>query len=334
MSQESPLDIPYRLHPRLVSSIKSSGSMVVSGAEQAVEVPLDMFQALMMFSEPRTARQAFDMLDVDVDLDEFGRIVDGFVEHGLLRRDQASDDGPSLRELLDPAVFGDAARVDEIAGWMRAGRAIIIPDALHGDLAEAVHDDLQRLTEWTPSESGHDFFHHRSCVVDRIAGRSPALTRCGQLFTSAATRRFMAELSGQDCAGESHAAASWYRPGEYALPHDDFATGYARSVAFIWYLTKDWRQEWGGALFWCPTGQYIRPGFNVLIMFRVMPANVHLVCPVALGATARRLTINGFWHRSVRSSPPDRIPEAALVSPRAYGPPPPEASGSSPVLVL
>jgi hypothetical protein len=167
-----------------------------------------------MFAEPRTARQAFELLDVDIDLEEFGRIVDRLVDHGLLGRDPADEDGPSLRDLLDPAVFRDAERVHEIAGWMRDGRAIVIPDALQADLAEDVHADLQRWTQWTPVERGHDFFHYRTCVVDRIAGRSPALTRCDRLFSSAATRRFIAELSGQDCAGELHASASWYRPGE------------------------------------------------------------------------------------------------------------------------
>jgi hypothetical protein len=70
----------------------------------------------------------------------------------------------------------------------------------------------------------------------------------------------------------------------------------------------------------------------MLIMFRVTSANLHMVCPVALGATGRRLTINGFWHRSARGAPPDRVPGTAVVSPRAYGPSPP-ASGS-PILVL
>jgi len=334
MSQESSLDIRYQLNPHLGISVKTTESMVVSCAQNVVELPLDMFQALMTFAEPRTARQAFEMFDADIDLAEFGRIVYGFVEHGLLARNQAGYEGASLQELLDPAVSRNAARVAEIAGSMRDGRAIVIPDALDADFAEDVHDDLHRLTHWTPSEGGHDFFHYRNCGVGNLAGRGPALTRCSQLFASAATRRFMAEISGQDCAGESDVTASWYRPGEYALPHDDSAIDSPRSVAFIWYLTKDWRQEWGGALFWCPTGQYIRPAFNVLVMFRVMRSNMHLVCPVALGATAKRLTINGFWHRSTRSPPLDQISKTALVSPRAYGPVPAPRADSSPILVL
>ena len=118
------------------------------------------------------------------------------------------------------------------------------------------------------------------------------------------------------------------------MPHNDIGVNDSRAVAFIWYLTRSWRQEWGGALFWCPTGQYIKPEFNVLIMFRVTPENMHFVCPVAAGATERRLTVNGFWHRSQPSSALARIPEDALVSPRAYGPQAPQAAALSPVIVL
>lgn len=185
MSQKSPLNIPYQITPHLIGSIKTSELMMVSCGQNVVELTLDMFHALMMFAEPRTARQAFKMLEVDIDLAEFGRIVDGFVEHGLLGRKQDGDAGPSLGELLNPAVFRKAARVDEIADSMRDGRAIVIPDALDADLAEAVHGDLHRLTHWTPSEGSHDFFHYRNCGVGHLEGRSPALTRCSQLFASA-----------------------------------------------------------------------------------------------------------------------------------------------------
>jgi hypothetical protein len=46
---------------------------------------------------------------------------------------------------------------------------------------------------------------------------------------------------------------------------------------------------------------------------------------------AKRLTINGFWHRSKPSAPRDGVPEDAWVSARMYGPQAPEAA---PVVVL
>lgn len=334
MSTEAFLDTPYSLNPRIVSTIKSSDSMAVFGAGAPLELPLDLFQVLMAFAEKQTARQVFEGLDVDVDIDEFARVVAEFFDRGLLRREQPVDDTHNLRDLLNPKIFSDPALVDKIGGWIRQGRAIIIPDALPADLAERVHRDLEGSTQWSLVEGGHDFFHHRNCVIESLEDRSPALTECSLLFKSTATRRFIGELSGRDCAGEAGSAAAWYRPGEYALPHDDTAANDTRSVAYIWYLTKDWRQDWGGALFWCPTGQYVSPRFNVLTIFQVAPSSVHLICPVALTATAKRLTINGFWHRAERRTPPLPIAPEAVVSPRAYGPPAPDDPELFPIIVL
>ena len=171
-------------------------------------------------------------------------------------------------------------------------------------------------------------------MIPQLDDLSPALARCGRVFRSVATRRFISELSGADCSGDARIAAAWYRPNDYAMPHDDSNTRDPRSVAYIWYLTKEWCPEWGGALFWCPTGQYIIPRFNMLVMFNVTHANMHGVCPVSTAMTAKRLTINGFWHGTgVR---PTVIPDLrdSPISPRAYGPMPPEDEGLGPVIIL
>jgi hypothetical protein len=334
MSLESALDISYRLNPRMVSAIKSADSMAIFGTGEPLELPLALFQVLMAFAEGRTARQAFQMLDTDIDLEEFGKIIGDFVRRELLKPERPIDDEPGLQEVLNPSVFANAAVVDKIGGWLRQGRAILIPDALSADLADRVHRDLYESTQWSFAEGGHDFFHRRNSVITELEGQTSALTTCNRVFKSTATRRFIGALSGQDCTGEARVTAAWYRPGEYALPHDDSAASDPRSVAYIWYLTKEWRQEWGGALFWCPTGQYICPKFNMLVMFTVVPSNVHFICPVAPGATGKRLTINGFWRRSKQVSPAATISADAVVSPRAYGPHAPEDPELSPIVVL
>jgi hypothetical protein len=313
------LDVRLGINPRLVSSIKSAGSLAVFGAGTALELPLALFQVVMAFAEPATPRDAFDQLELDVDLAEFDRIIAGFVDRGLLVAERPADDDPGLEPVLGPRL-GDAAARARIAGWLRDGRAVLIPDALPGGLADDVHRDLCGSDAWRIAEGAHDFFHYRNTGIEQIEGRSTALTACHRLFCSPATRRFVAELTGEDCGGEARVAAAWYRPGEYALPHDDTAGHQGRSVAYIWYLTRGWRAAWGGALFWCPTGQYICPGFNALLMFRVTPSNLHFICPVAPSATERRLTINGFWHRAGEPPPSVAIPDGAVISPRAYGP--------------
>jgi len=79
------LDTPYCLHGRMVTSIKSSHSMAVFAGGKAFELSLDLFQVLMTFAEKKTPRQAFAVLDTDVNLDSFREIVSEFVERGLLR---------------------------------------------------------------------------------------------------------------------------------------------------------------------------------------------------------------------------------------------------------
>jgi hypothetical protein len=244
MDPESNLDTLYSLNPRIVSSIRSPESMVVFGTGASLELPLDLFRVLMTFAEKTTTRQAFESLEVDIDIDEFAKIIRDFFDRGLLRHEQLVDDEHGLPQLLNPRIASDPALVDKIGSYLRQGRAIVIPDALPADLAERVYSDLDRATSWNLVEGGHDFFHYRNCVIEGLEDRTPALTECCRLFRSTATRRFIGELSGEDCAGKAGVAAAWYRPGEYALPHDDSAADAPRSVAYIWYLTKSWRQDW------------------------------------------------------------------------------------------
>jgi Rps23 Pro-64 3,4-dihydroxylase Tpa1-like proline 4-hydroxylase len=328
------LDEPYLVNPSIVGSIKSVDSMTILGIGNPFELPLALFQVLMGFAEAKTPREAFAVLDVDVPLDEFGKIVGDLAERGLLTRERPVDRERNLREFLEARMLPDAASIDKVSVWMRQGRAIIVPDALPADLAEQAHQDLSRSSRWVATESGHDFFHLRSSVIPHLGGHTAALTECERLFKCSATRAFISELSGEDCTGEASVAAAWYRPNEYALPHDDTNASNPRAVAYVWYLTKDWKREWGGALFWCPTGQYICPRFNMLVMFKVMPSNMHLICPIAPTATGKRLTINGFWNRSRLSTPLAALDPGALISPRAYGPCAPEALELGPVVVL
>jgi Rps23 Pro-64 3,4-dihydroxylase Tpa1-like proline 4-hydroxylase len=334
MNPESLLDVVCRVTPGILSSIKTVDSVALLGAVAPLELSLSLFQVLMAFAEKTTARQVFHTLDTDVGIDEFGRIIKEFFDHGLLQPDFPSEDGPSLQQFLGDRVFASPTLTDKVRHAMRQGRAIVVPDALPAELAERVHHELDRSNRWTVAEDGHDFYHYRTSGIEQFAAHGGALAECGKLFCSSATRRFIGELSGQDCTGTAYAAAAWYRPGEYALPHDDLRFDTSRSVSYIWYLTKDWRPEWGGALFWCPTGQYVSPKFNTLVMFNVTPSNMHFVCPVAPTATGKRLTINGFWHHAKQWSPPVSVPPDTWISPQACGEPRAENPDLLPIVVL
>ena len=58
---------------------------------------------------------------------------------------------------------------------------------------------------------------------------------------------------------------------------------------------KEWRPEWGGALFWCPRSAYVPPQFNSLILFNIGQDSAHFVTTVSPDAQGKRLTINGWW---------------------------------------
>ena len=92
-------------------------------------------------------------------------------------------------------------------------------------------------------------------------------------------------------------SASWYQSGDHSLPHTDKtsnAAGENRQVAFVWHLAKEWRPEWGGALFWCPRSAYVPPQFNSLILFNVGDDSAHFVTTVSPDAQGKRLAINGL----------------------------------------
>jgi Rps23 Pro-64 3,4-dihydroxylase Tpa1-like proline 4-hydroxylase len=319
MNAESLLDEPYWLNPRVVSSIGGPDSMIVSGIGATFELSFDLFRVLVRFTERMTTRHAFHVLEIDIGIDEFAQIVSDFHDRGLLQRDESADDKYDLRHYLNPLLFGRPEFVSKIGDSIRQGRAVIIPDALPIALAERAYSDLDRASNWRPTEGGHDFFHYKVCVLDSIDDRTPALAECKQLLTSSPTRRFINELSQQDCAGDAGVVATWYRAGEYALPHDDSLDDSRRSIAYIWYVTKDWQREWGGSFFWCPTGQYVVPRFNMLTIFRVQPENVHLVCPVASGATRKRLAVSGFWRRADGSAASPPVEASTAVSHQIYG---------------
>jgi len=66
-----------------------------------------------------------------------------------------------------------------------------------------------------------------------------------------------------------------------------------RDIAFVWQLAKNWRSDWGGALFWCPKALYLQLVFNTLLLFNVRPDTNHFVTQVSPYAQGKRLTICG-----------------------------------------
>lgn len=302
------MDMKYTVKEGLRFAVQGPETVAVILGSAALDIPVDLLHIAMAFARPSTVESAYRTLDVDSDLQSFASAVDTLIARGVLEpvRDRRA---PSLLTLLSSRIDREVLREH-----LSNGRLVVIPDAFPVEFAEAVYADLI-ATPWL----ARDAQGFRYCAVDLLDGRSETLTRLHNMWQ--ASRDDMTDVSGTDCSGGSRASAAWYRPGDYSVPHNDTRSG-VKAVAFNWYLTKDWREDWGGSLFWCPTGQHVYPLFNTLSLFRVMPSNLHAVCHVSPRALGRRMSINGFFQKDIDFDPFLALPESAaapLVTRPIYG---------------
>jgi 2OG-Fe(II) oxygenase superfamily len=219
----------------------------------------------------------------------------------------ALDAAASLQTYLSPHVLADDA-VRRIATGIAAGKLVLLRNALREPFAERMFQCLDTFVDWklhetySQSPRGREHrdpfqYHHHNIYDESVY--PPDLKWCQDIFSSEETTRLIGQLSGQDCSGSTSFSASWYQPGDHSLPHNDRVISdkpnEVRTVAFVWHLSKDWRPEWGGALYWCPTLRYVPPSFNTLALFVVTRVSTHFVTQVSPYARTKRLAINGWW---------------------------------------
>ena len=201
----------------------------------------------------------------------------------------------SIETYLNPAVTKHA---DVIGAHLAAGRLVVIRDAFQPAFAERTYRSLHTCTAWQAYEKYDPDFHYHHHNVYKVDDFPADLAACRRVFDGHGSKALMSRLSGRDCRGPLAFSASWYLPGDHSLPHTDAVASAAdanRQVAFVWHLAKDWRSEWGGALFWCPRNLYLAPRFNTLVLFNVGPDSFHFVTTVSPYAESKRLTVNGWW---------------------------------------
>jgi hypothetical protein len=207
---------------------------------------------------------------------------------------------PSLRE---PSLIEEAGRRLAIGGL------IVIRDAFEPEFAERMHRSLDACASWRVYEKYEEYFHYHHHNLYLKNEYPQDLAWCNKIFDSAATKRWVTRLSDRSCSGPTVFSASWYLPGDHSLPHNDAIVSgddANRQVAFVWHLAKDWRSEWGGALFWCPKALHLPPLFNTLLLFNVGPETSHFVTQVSPYAQGKRLAINGWWTGSAPRGKPVR----------------------------
>ncbi len=204
----------------------------------------------------------------------------------------------SIETYLRPSLRGPGSALKDAIPRLAAGGLVEIRDAFEPDFAERMYRSLDSCTTWRLYENYEKDFHYHHHNLYNPDEYPADLAWCSKVFDSSSTKAWVTRLSGRSCLGPAEVYASRYLPGDHSLPHNDAAdsgANFNRQVAFVWHLAKDWRSEWGGALYWCPKASYLPPVFNTLWLFNVGPESTHFVTHVSPYAQGKRLAINGWW---------------------------------------
>ena len=131
--------------------------------------------------------------------------------------------------------------------------------------------------------------------LPHAAGR--AFEQFAQFLNGAGFKTLVADVTGLDTIRFIDAQATIYTHGHFLNSHDDAVAGKNREAAYVFGLTKGWRDDWGAQLLFPHGGEVrgFRPAFNSLRLFAV--PRPHLVSYVPPYVTARRLSVTG-WLRS------------------------------------
>lgn len=221
----------------------------------------------------------------------------------------------SIEDYLNPVHTKNPETMSRIAKQLQEGDVVVLRDAFRPEFAEMVYAELSHKdVAWELNEAyfpdGYGHRHHN--VYDR-SDWSARLNSTFDVFRDEASKAFMAKLTGRDCSGETVGAPSWYKEGDHSLPHTDWVG--QRTVAYVWHLSKNWKPEWGGALYWAQHDHGVATypaSFNTLVLFSVTTTSAHFVTTVSPHHKGKRLTFNGWWQSSWLPAADDETVEDVL----------------------
>jgi len=218
--------------------------------------------------------------------------------------------------MLNPDLLNNKALLRE---QLRKPYAIL-ENALIPEVAEALYEELTGFDGWVYQDQqslsaeqiayqethapGYTFSRHKlQFGVDKLP---PILQRLREYLISEPVRVWMTEVSGRHC-DDFEGGAAMLAEGGHIADHNDYGifrrpedgAMLTRSLTFNYYLTRNWRPEWGGHFIWNRPYKKLAPSFNTLVMFLVGQSSTHSVEDVNPAAGEPRLAVTG-WYRTVR----------------------------------
>lgn len=222
------------------------------------------------------------------------------------KRRRATEDCPFAAYVESVAAMRDwLARHGDLDALLRQGGGVAtIPDFLPGEVAEAALRQLQEIpdaawrrccdSDMRGGESEEQMETHRFSVcepatADVIDGLSRALwVARPQCLPSFSALRFGAgDYIG--CRDD--------RAQAEVLGADGRSTVFSRAVGAVLYLSKGWKEQFGGDFVDYSAGREqsrrIAPAFNTLLLFEV--PRKHAISPVRQSAAPPLFAVHGWW---------------------------------------
>jgi len=179
---------------------------------------------------------------------------------------------------------------------------LVLPNAFLPEVAETLYTELQATQAWSAEKFENELYEfERDRISFDAADAPPSLTRMYEYLRSSEMLGWFSTVSNRS-SDDFVGFAGYYRDGHQLTKHNDMLTYAgkdgglrARTVAFTYYLTRNWQASWGGRLIWEKPYAEILPEFNTLVLFVVGPASMHWVEPVDRNLPEKRLSLSGWY---------------------------------------
>lgn len=218
--------------------------------------------------------------------------------------------------MLNPEIFADTRVIRE--GLKQP--YLVIENALMPEFAEQMYSDLVNYEQWHYQDHRNDLSPKEQLNQNRYSpeysfsrgkitlGEDAAPASVTNLFEhlrSPVILSYFSEASGRPC-DDFQLSATSFLEGNHIAEHNDYyvkrrrdGATVSRTLTFNYYLTKNWRPQWGGRFIWKKPYAEIIPTFNTLILFHVGQSSYHFVEDVKKQALEPRIALTG-WYFSVR----------------------------------